>query len=103
MAGAETGSTRIFVMNDEPLRHKGKVAAFQRVRTGDEMRANIHSSGSTAPVNLTEPHWRIAEAVRPRLVADGMFLAGLTIADDKLIDIDVFSPGASGSLRASPR
>jgi glutathione synthase len=96
VTGAETVSTRIFLMNGEPLHHKGKVAAFQWVRTGDEMRANIHSSGSTAPTKLTEAQWRIAEAVRPRLVADGMFLAGLTIADDKLIDIDVFSPGGLG-------
>ncbi len=96
VSGAETGSTRIFFMNGEPLRHKGKVAAFQWVRTGDEMRANIHSSGSTAAAKLTDAQWRIAEAVRPRLVADGMFLAGLTIADDKLIDIDVFSPGGLG-------
>jgi glutathione synthase len=93
VTGAETSSTRIFFMNGEPLRHKGKVAAFQWVRTGDDMRANIHGSGSTAPATLTEAQWRIAEAVRPRLVADGMFLAGLTIADNKLIDIDVFSPG----------
>jgi glutathione synthase len=97
VSGAETGSTRIFVMNGEPLRYKGKVAAFQWVRTADDMRANIHISGSTAPATeMTEAHWRIAEAVRPRLVQDGMFLAGLKIAGDRLIDIDVFSPGGLG-------
>jgi glutathione synthase len=82
----------LFLVNGEPLRYKGKVAAFQWVRTGDGMRANIHAPGSTKPVQLTDAHYQIAEAVRPRLVQDGMFLAGLEIVDDKLIDIDVFSP-----------
>lgn len=92
LPGAEHGSVRMFLVNGEPLRHKGKVAAYQWIRTGDGMRANIHIPGSTEPVKLTDAHFRIAEAVRPRLVQDGMFLAGLEIVDDKLIDIDVFSP-----------
>ena len=33
------------------------------------------------------------EAVRPKLIADGMFLAGLDIVGDKLMEINVFSPG----------
>ena len=92
LVGAERGSVRMFLVNGEPLRYKGKVAAFQWVRTGDGMRSNIHAPGSTEPVQLTDAHYHIAEAVRPRLVQDGMFLAGLEIVDDKLIDIDVFSP-----------
>jgi glutathione synthase len=100
MPGAETGSTRMFLMNGEPLREKGKYAAFQWIRKGDEMRVNIHTPGSTAPIKLTDIHFRIAEAVRPQLVQDGMFLAGLQIVDDKLIDIDVFSPGGLGNAQS---
>jgi len=92
LPGAEQGSVRLFLVNGEPLRYKGKVAAFQWMRTGDGMRANIHAPGSTAAVKLTEAHYQIAETVRPRLVQDGMFLVGLEIVDDKLVDIDIFSP-----------
>ena len=92
LPGAAHGSVRLFLVNGEPLRYKGKMAAFQWVRTGDGMRANIHLPGSTEPVQLTDTHYHIAEAVRPRLVQDGMFMAALEIVDDKLIDIDVFSP-----------
>lgn len=92
LPGAEQGSVRMFLVNGEPLRYKGKMAAYQWVRTGEGMRANVHAPGSTEPVQLTDAHYHIAEAVRPRLVQDGMFLAGLEIVDDKLIDIDVFSP-----------
>jgi len=100
LPGAATGSTRLFLMNGEPLRDKGKYAAFQWVRTGDEMRVDIHTPGSTAPVKLGDTHFRIAEAARPQLVQDGMFLAGLHIVDDKLVDIDVFSPGGLGNAQA---
>ena len=31
--------------------------------------------------------------MRPRLVRDGMFLVGLDVAGDKLMEINVFSPG----------
>jgi len=92
LADAEKGSVRMFLVNGEPLRHKGKVAAYQWVRTGEGMRANIHIPGSTEPVTLTDSHYHIAEAIRPRLVQDGIFLAGLEIVDGKLIDINIFSP-----------
>ncbi|MBX3439996.1 MAG: hypothetical protein KF861_21075, partial [Planctomycetaceae bacterium] len=35
--------------------------------------------------------------VRPKLVRDGMFLVGLDIVEDKLMEINVFSPGGLGS------
>jgi glutathione synthase len=43
---------------------------------------------------------RIAEIVRPKLVEDGMFLVGLDIVGDKLMEINVFSPGGLGSARS---
>jgi len=100
LPAAEQGSVRMFLVNGEPLRYKGKVAAFQWVRTGEGMRANIHEPGATEPVKLTDAHFHIAEAVRPRLVQDGMFLAGIEIIDDKLIDIDVFSPSGLGAAQS---
>jgi glutathione synthase len=39
----------------------------------------------------------MVEIVRPKLVRDGMFLVGLDIVDDKLMEINVFSPGGLGS------
>ncbi len=93
LPGAEHGSVRMFFANGEPLRHKGKVAAFQWTRTSENMRLNIHDPGSSQPIELQPAHFEIAEALRPRLVQDGVFLAGIEIIDDKLIDIDIFCPG----------
>ena len=65
------------------------------------MRSNIHAGGKLRPAIMTEEHLRIAEIVRPKVVQDGMFLVGLDIVGDKLMEINVFSPGASEARRSS--
>lgn len=96
---AEHGDTRLFMMNGRPLVYKGKYAAFRRIRQGDDIRSNVHAGGAIAQAHITEQHLRIAEIVRPKLVADGMFLVGLDIVGDKLMEVNVFSPGGLGSAQ----
>ena len=99
LPAAEEGDMRLFVMNGRPLQVKGKYAAFRRVRGGGDMRSNIHAGGKLAPAEITEKDLKIAEIVRPKLVQDGMFLVGLDIVGDKLMEINVFSPGGLGSAQ----
>jgi len=96
---AEAGDTRLFIMNGRPLQVKGKYAAFRRERAGEDMRSNIHAGGKLAPAIIGEEALKIAEIVRPKLVQDGMFLVGLDIVGDKLMEINVFSPGGLGSAQ----
>jgi glutathione synthase len=97
---AAEGDIRLFMMNGEPLRYKGKYAAFRRERTGDDIRSNIHAGGKKAQAVIDDDALRIAEIVRPKLVGDGMFLVGLDIVGDKLMEINVFSPGGLGSAQS---
>jgi glutathione synthase len=99
LSAAEKGDTRLFLMNGRPLQVKGKYAAFRRVRSGGDMRSNIHAGGKLAPADVTDKDLKIAEIVRPKLVQDGMFLVGLDIVGDKLMEINVFSPGGLGSAQ----
>ncbi|MCW8805505.1 MAG: glutathione synthase [Ignavibacteriaceae bacterium] len=99
LTAAAEGDTRLFLMNGEPLKFKGKYAAFRRVRTGDDMRSNIHAGGKLRQAEITDAHLRLAEIVRPKIVLDGMFLVGLDIVGDKLMEINVFSPGGLGSAQ----
>ncbi|MDL1872876.1 glutathione synthase [Deltaproteobacteria bacterium PRO3] len=96
---AEEGDTRLFLMNGQPLKYKGKYAAFRRIRTGEDMRSNVHAGGKLRQAVITDTALNIAEIVRPRLVEDGMFLVGLDIVGDKLMEINVFSPGGLGSAQ----
>jgi glutathione synthase len=96
---ATEGDMRLFLMNGLPLRYKGKYAAFRRIRSGDDIRSNIHAGGRLAHADVTDNHLRVAEIVRPKLVQDGMFLVGLDIVGNKLMEINVFSPGGLGSAQ----
>lgn len=91
---AVEGDTRLILMNGQILRHKGEVAAIRRLRSKGDMRSNLTAGGTRAPAEVTNAMIRLAETVRPRLIKDGIFLAGLDIVNDKLMEINVFSPGA---------
>jgi glutathione synthase len=97
LPAAEDGDTRLFLMNGVPLMQDGKYAAFRRVRAGDDMRSNITAGGTIKRAKLGDVALRIADMVRPKLVMDGMFLVGLDIVGDKLMEVNVFSPGGLGS------
>ncbi len=90
---AADGDVRLFVMNGRPLMYKGQYAAFRRVSTSGDMRSNMHSGGKSEAVEVTAEMLKLVDAVRPKLVRDGMFLVGLDIVYDKLMEINVFSPG----------
>ena len=98
---AEMGDTRLFLMNGKMLEVGGRVAAMHRVNPSGDMRSNLTAGGRLRPAELTDAMIDIVDAVRPRLVSDGMFMVGLDIVGDKLMEINVFSPGGilgSGQL-----
>ena len=99
LPAAQRGDMRLFVMNGEPLLYEGRYAAFRRERAGGDMRSNIHAGGRVAKAEVNDTALRIAEVIRPKLVMDGMFLVGLDIVGDKLMEINVFSPGGLGSAQ----
>lgn len=95
---AAEGDIRFFLMNGLPLERDGKYAAFRRVPAKGEIRSNIHARGTAVPVTVTPAMLAIAEAVRPKLIQDGMFLVGLDIVGDKILEINVFTPGGLNNL-----
>ena len=90
---ARKGDIRFFLMNGQPLQLGGKYAALRRVASPDDIRSNIHSGGKAEAVEIGETELRVAEMIRPKLVADGMFLVGIDIVGDKILEVNVFSPG----------
>lgn len=99
LEAARKGDTRLFLVNGEPLVVDGRYAAFRRVSKKGSARSNLSSGGTIAKAKITDEILRIAEIVRPKLVADGMFMVGLDIVGDKLMEINVLSPGGLGSAR----
>lgn len=91
---ATKGDVRFFLMNGKPIVIDGKYAAVERISGKSDFRNNISAGGSIKKVKVTQKMLDLAETVRPKLVRDGLFLVGLDIAGDKLIEINVISSGA---------
>lgn len=96
---AKKGDIRFFLMNGVPLQINGKYAALRRVASKDDIRSNIHAGGTAEAVEIGETELRVAEIIRPKLIADGMFLVGIDIVGDKILEVNVFSPGNLSTLR----
>jgi glutathione synthase len=94
---AEAGDVRLFLMNGVPLMVDGRYAAFRRVNASADPRSNMRVGGEAEAVEVDEQMLEVAEAVRPKLLADGMFLVGLDIVGNKLMEVNVFSPGGLGN------
>jgi glutathione synthase len=90
---AKKGDIRLFLMNGRPLQIDGKFAALRRVAAKDDIRSNIHAGGTAEAVDIGEVELKVAEIIRPKLLADGMFLVGVDIVGDKILEVNVFSPG----------
>ena len=89
------GDTRLFMLNGRPLQVKGRYAALHRQRrTGDaDMRSNLTAGAEAVRATVTDTLLAVAEQTGPRLRQDGIFLAGLDIVGDKIMEINVQSPG----------
>lgn len=90
---AKKGDIRLFLMNGRPLELDGKYAALRRVAAKDDIRSNIHAGGRAEAVKIGKTELAVAELIRPKLLADGMFLVGVDIVGDKILEVNVFSPG----------
>lgn len=97
LPAAEKGDVRLFVLNAHPLEVDGRIAAFRRVNSTEDIRSNMHAGGTAEAVDVTDEMLAVVDLVRPKLLEDGMFLVGLDIVGDKLMEINVFSPGGLGS------
>ncbi len=97
---AKNGDVRMFLMNGRPLQVDGEYAAFRRRSSSDDVRSNMSAGGKAEKVKVTDEMLELVEAVRPKLLADGMFLVGLDIVGDKLMEVNVFSPGGLGSCQS---
>jgi len=91
---AKFGDTRFFLMNGLPLESKGKYAAMKRVNKEGDIRSNIHAGGTGVLAEVDQEMLDLVQILKPKLVQDGMFLVGVDIVGNKLMEINVFSPGA---------
>lgn len=90
---AAAGDVRLLMLNGRPLRVDGRYACFRRTGANGDMRSNISADGRVDLVEPDDDALRLAEIVGPKLAHDGMYFVGLDIAGDKLMEINVDTPG----------
>ncbi|MEE4213599.1 MAG: hypothetical protein V2I34_00940, partial [Bacteroidales bacterium] len=95
--GAEEGDVRVLMLNGQPL------GAYRRIPAGDDIRSNIKAGGTARKHSLTKKEKDICSRIGPKLVADGLYFVGLDIINDKLIEINVCSPGGITRINAFNR
>jgi glutathione synthase len=81
------GDVRILLLNGEIL------GAMRRKAQDGEFRTNIHAGATAYKHDVTPAERRICATIKPRLIADGLYFVGIDIIEDKLVEINVLSPG----------
>lgn len=85
--GAEKGDVRILMLNGEPI------GAMKRIPASNDIRSNVHAGGRVEKHILSKREKYICKKIGKKLVDDGLFFVGLDIISEKLIEINVCSPG----------
>ena len=98
LPAAKKGDVRVLLMNGRIMEKDGKYGIIKRVSGKGDFRSNI-SQGATAKKSALTKHMKkIVEIIAPKLIRDGLFFVGLDVVDDKLIEINVLSPGGLDGL-----
>ena len=86
LPAAKDGDKRILLLNGEPL------GAILRLHAEGKELNNLDAGGAAHPSELTPRDLEICAALKPSLVAQGIFFAGIDIIGGMLIEINVTSP-----------
>lgn len=90
---ASRGDTRVLLLDGAPLVVDGHAAAVRRIPGSEDFRSNVHVGATPAPGELTSAAERIAEAIGPILRRDGLWLVGMDLIGDVIVELNVFSTG----------
>jgi glutathione synthase len=96
---AEHGEKRLLLLNAEPIRVGDRVAIYRR-RTvtgadGAKAGATVRSKCDFGPVEA-----RICDILRPKLLADGLYFVAADIVGDRILELNVFTPGGVHAIAA---
>ncbi len=98
LPAVKEGDVRVLLLNGKILQKDGKYGIIKRVSGEGEFRSNISQGAIPETSELTEHITEIVNIIGPKLKRDGHFFVGLDVVKDKLIEINVLSPGGLDGL-----
>ena len=90
---AAKGDLRLLTLNGRALRVDGVYACIRRYNDSGDARSNISAGGKYEMAVPDADALRLAEIVGPKLILDGMYFVGLDIVGDRMMEINVDTPG----------
>ncbi|WP_299155595.1 glutathione synthetase [uncultured Christiangramia sp.] len=93
LPAVKDGDVRVLLLNGKVMERDGEKAIIRRVAGDGEFRSNFSLGATADSSELTPEMQRIVDLTAPKLIRDGLFFVGLDIVKDKLIEINVLSPG----------
>lgn len=93
LPAVKEGDVRVLLMNGKVLQEDGELAIIRRVGEKGEFRSNFKQGATAGRCELTKQMQHIVDITAPKLIKDGLFFVGLDIIEDKLIEINILSPG----------
>ena len=90
---AANGDVRILVWRGAPLTVDAEVAAVRRRPRGGEFRSNVSLGGVPEHVRFDKRLLSVVARARPTLLAFGLEFVGLDVVGDRVVEVNVFSPG----------
>jgi glutathione synthase len=93
----DQGEKRLLLLNAEPIRAGKRVAIYLR---RPAMIGGVAREGGTsrAKCDFGAVEARICDILRPKLLADGLHFVGVDIVGDRLLELNVFTPGGIHSI-----
>lgn len=98
LPAVKRGDKRLLLLNGSPIFVGKRAAIYRRMSPKGDIRSNIHIGGTRKPVEFTSVDQHIADVIKPRLVADGLYFVGADIVGDKLLEVNVFCPGGINNI-----
>ena len=86
LEAAQQGDKRILLVDGNPI------GGILRVHAQGEELNNLDRGGQAVPTELKEVDYEICAAIKPGLVEQGIFFAGIDVIGGKLIEVNVTSP-----------
>ena len=93
LPAVKDGDVRILLLNGRVMEKDGVQAIIRRSPGEGEFRSNFRQGATANSSDLTPEMQRIVDLTAPQLIRDGLFFVGLDVVKDKLIEINVLSPG----------
>lgn len=93
---AEQGEKRLLLLNAEPIRVGNQVAIYRRrALNGSNGHRHAKDGGGATrgKCDFGPVEARICDILRPRLLADGLTFVAVDIVGDRILELNVFTPG----------